>query len=169
MIEIGVVKERLNGGRIAVEFSHIQTEADCVVLQATTGENSVFILPSVGTQVVCWLEAGKNIALGAVFSETEAVPEDVELTGEYRQFGSSVLELKEGMAGMSQGKAVMKLSEGKATLGNEETDLKVILKEVATVLKGMTVATAMGPSGTPLPPTIQAVTKIEGLIDKLFS
>ncbi len=169
MIEIGVVKGRLEDGRVAVEFSHIQTAAECVVLQPTTGKNTVFVLPSVGTQVVCWLEAGKNIVLGAVFSEREPIPEGVKADGEYRQFGSSVLELKEGMAGMKQGKAAMELVDGKAILGNEETNLRVILKEFATALKGLTVSTAMGPSGTPLPPTIEAVTNVEELIGKLFS
>lgn len=169
MIEIGTVKEKQDGGRVMVEFGQLQTEAECVVLQPTTGENSVFVLPSVGTQVVCWLEAGKNVVLGAVFSEKEKVPEAADPDGEYRQFGSSVMELKEGMAGVRQGGAVLELSGEKAALKNDETDLKTILKEFVKTLKGLTVSTAMGPSGTPLPPTIQAVTNIEELIGKLFS
>ncbi|MFR5734263.1 MAG: hypothetical protein ACLUER_00640 [Odoribacter splanchnicus] len=168
MIEIGTVKEKRAGGRVVVGFGQLQTEAECVVVQATTGENCVFVLPAVGTQVVCWLEAGKNVVLGAVFSEAETVPDAADPNGEYRQFGSSVLELKEGTAGMKQGNAILELAGEKATLRNGETDLKSILKEFATALKGLTVSTAMGPSGTPLPQTVQAVTKIEQLIGKLF-
>lgn len=169
MIEIGTVKEKQDGGLVRVEFPHIGTEAECVVLQPTTGENNVFVLPSAGTQVVCWLEAGKNMVLGAVFSETEKVPETADPEGEFRQFGNSISELKEGKVSIKQGEAVFELAGEKATLKNTETDLKTILNELSAALKGLTVSTAMGPSGTPLPPTIQAATKIEQLISKLFN
>lgn len=169
MIEIGIVKEKAESGRVMVEFSHIGTEAECLVVQPTTGGNNVFTLPSVGTQVVCWLEAGKNILLGAVFSETETVPADADPDGELRQFGDAIAELKEGKVSIKQGAAALELTGEKAALRNSETDLKSILKEFSAALKGLTVSTSMGPSGTPLPPTIQAVTKIEQLISKLLN
>lgn len=168
MIETGIVKQKQDGGRVLVEFGHLQTEAECSVLQPTTGANNVFVLPSVGTQVVCWIEAGKNIVLGAVFSDTEKVPDEADQDGEIRQHGDSVLELKEGKASMTQGKATLELAGSKAALKNDQTDLKTILKEFVSALKSLTVSTSTGPSGTPLPPTIQAATKIEQLITKLF-
>lgn len=169
MIEIGTVKEKKDGGQILVEFLHLQTEAECTVIQPTTGANNAFVLPSVGTQVVCWLEAGKNIALGAVFSDTEKTPAAAHPDGEYRQFGDATSELKNGTARLKQGAASLELTGEKATLKNGKTDLKTILKEFSSALKTLTVSTPMGPSGTPLPPTIEAATKIEQLITNLFN
>lgn len=169
MIETGMVKEKKENGFILVEFTHLGTEAECLVLQSTTGENNVFILPSAGTQVVCWMESGKNICLGAVYSRVEKVPDDADPEGELRQFGDCSVQLKEGMAAVKQGEITLELSGEKAALKNADTDLKTVLKEILTALKGLTVSTAMGPSGTPLPPTVQAVTKIEQLVDKLLN
>jgi phage baseplate assembly protein gpV len=169
MIETGEVKERKENGVVLVEFSQLGTEGECLVLQPTTGQNNVFVLPSVGTQVVCWLESGKNICLGALFSAEEKAPDGADPDGELRQFGDSELQLKEGAASVKQGEAALELSGGKAGLKNADTDLKTILKEVLKALKGLTVATSMGPSGTPLPPTQQAVSKIEQLVDKLLN
>lgn len=170
MIEIGTVKEKKAAtGSVLVEFGHLGTEAECPVLQPTTGDNNVFVLPSVGTQVVCWLESGKNMVLGALFSESEKVPEDSDQDGELRQFGDAISEFKEGTVRLIQGAVTFELTGDKASLKNDQTDLKTILSEVLKTLKGLTVSTAMGPSGTPLPPTIQAVTKLEQLVDKLLN
>lgn len=170
MIEIGTVKEKkATAGAVVVEFGHLGTEAECPVVQPTTGDNNVFVLPSIGTQVVVWLEPGKNIVLGTLFSETEKVPGGADPDGELRQFGDASVELKKGTAGMKQGAVAFELSGGKATLKNNETGLKAILKEFLTVFKSLTVSTPMGPSGTPLPPTVQAVTKLEQLVDNLLN
>jgi phage baseplate assembly protein gpV len=153
MIETGTVKSRIRErGAVVVQFYHLQTEAECVVLQATTGGNVSFSLPSVGTQVVCWLESGKNIALGAVFSEVEPVPADADEDGLHLQYGAAILDL----------------SGDKAVLKNDSTDIKTILKQVLSIVKNLTVSTSTGPSGTPLPPTIAAVEQCETLIDTLF-
>lgn len=169
MIETGTVKEKRADGFVVVEFSQLQTEAECLVLQPTTGENTVYVLPAVGTQVVCWLESGKNICLGAVFSNVERVPEDADPEGEYRQFGDCLTSMKEGVAAISQGKISLELKDGKAALKNPDTDLKAVLKAFASALKSLTVATPMGASGTPLPPTLQAVAQIEKWIDQLLN
>lgn len=169
MIETGIVKEKRNGGIVLVEFGHLQTAAECSVLQPTTGKNNVFSLPSAGTQVVCWLESGKNIVLGAVFSDTDKVPAGADPEGEFRQHGDAVLEMKDGAAALKQGAAYLELTGEKAALKNSQTDLKTILNEFAEALKSLTVSTSTGPSGTPLPPTIQAATKIGQLISTLFN
>lgn len=168
MIEIGTVKEKKDGGMIVVEFGHLQTEAECSVLQATTGENNVFALPSVGTQVVCWIEPGKNIALGAIFSETEKVPEAADPNGEFRQYGDVTFEMKNTTARLKQGEAVLEFESGKAVLKNDKAGLKDILNDFLKAVKTLTVATSLGPSGAPLPPTIQAVTKLEQQVANLF-
>lgn len=154
MIEFGTVKSVDPGkAMILVEFVQLSTEANCSVLTPTTGSNKVFHLPSVGTQVVCWLEGGKNIALGCVFSEQDPVPDGVDANTEVRQYGN----------------VSFTLSGGKASLKNDLTGLKTILKDLLTAIKNLTVSTAVGPSGTPLPPTIQAVTSLEEKVNNLLN
>lgn len=143
MIEIGIVKERKDQGIVLVEFGHLGTQAECAVLQPTTGENTTYRMPSIGTQVVCWLESGKNIALGAVFSDDEPVPQEADPDGLHEQYGAMVLEV----------------TGGKASLKNDTADLKTLLNDILTTIKNLTVSTSMGPSGTPLPPTIAAIEK----------
>lgn len=95
MIEFGTVKSvDATKATIVVEFPHLETEATCTVLVPTTGANAVYYLPSVDTQVVCWLESGKNLCLGAVFSEADPVPEDVDENTQVIQYGDSQMILK---------------------------------------------------------------------------
>lgn len=144
MIEIGTVtKHHADRGAINVDFAHLGTSAECVVLQSTSGANNSFILPSIGTQVVCWLESGKNIALGAVFSDSEPVPDEAKAEGYYQQTGEMTFQI----------------SDNKASLKNASNDLKTLLNDILTAIQNLTVSTPMGPSGTPLPPTVQAVQK----------
>lgn len=200
MIETGTVTERRENGRILVDFPHLQTQAECPVLQPTTGENSIFVLPSVGTQVICWLESGKNIVLGAVYSGSEKTPDGADPDGQLHSFGKTSVEIKKDKAAIvndktaleltaesamlrqdtttlelsadkaiiKQDQAVIELSGGKATLKNDQTNLNTILKEILSTLKTISVSTAMGPSGPPLPPTFQAIIKCELLVDKLL-
>ncbi|WP_300727032.1 hypothetical protein [uncultured Rikenella sp.] len=144
MIEIGTVTQHhADRGAVSVDFEHLGTSAECAVLQPTTGEHACFVLPSVGTQVVCWLESGKNIALGALFSDSEPVPSEATAEGYYQQVGNMIFQI----------------SDNKASLKNDSNDLKTILNDILTAIQNLTVSTAMGPSGTPLPPTVQAIQK----------
>lgn len=152
MIEAGTVKKRLEGGKVLVSFEHLGMEAECEVLQPTTGKNTVFRLPCVGTQVVCSLEAGKNFALGAVFSDEEPVPQDADPDG-YRA----------EIAGVT-----VDFTDGKAGLKNGSTDFKTILNDILNTIRNITVSTSMGPSGTPLPPTLQAIEQLSEKVDNLF-
>lgn len=95
MIEFGIVKAvDVNKATILVEFPHLGTEATCTVIVPTTGSNAVYYLPSKDTQVVCWLESGKNLCLGAVFSDADPVPEDVDENTQVIQFGEAQVILK---------------------------------------------------------------------------
>lgn len=152
MIEIGIVKKHEAGGMIEVEFPHLETSALCQVVVPTTGNNNVFILPSIGTQVVASLEDNSNIVLGAIYSDQEPVPAGAVPEGMYLQIGEVVFSIQ----------------ENKVVLKNDLTDVKTILKDVLTIIKNLTVSTSMGPSGTPLPPTITAIQQCEQTISKLF-
>ncbi|WP_304708642.1 hypothetical protein [uncultured Rikenella sp.] len=153
MIEIGTVTQHHAGrGAVSVDFEHLGTSAECVVLQTTAGGNNSFVLPSVGTQVVCWLESGKNIALGAVFSDSDPVPSEATAEGYYRQVG----------------KMTFRIDDDKASLKNASNDLKTLLNDILTAIQNLTVSTPMGPSGTPLPPTVQAIQKAVQDLDNLL-
>ena len=170
MIEIGTVKTVDPGkGMILVEFAQMETEANCSVLVPTTGDNAVFHLPAVGTQVVCWLESGKNLALGCVFSEADPVPGGVDANTEVRQYGKTIMTAKDDTWKVEQDKVSIEFKGNKASLKNDSTGLKTILKDLFTAIKTLTVSTGVGPSGTPLPPTIQKVTQLEQKTDQLFN
>lgn len=153
MIEIGTVTKHLKDrGAVGVQFAHLSTEAECTVLQPTTGENTLFILPSIGTQVVCWLESGKNIALGAVFSESEKPSAEVSAEGLCCQVGGMTFAI----------------DQDKATFENSSTSLRKVLEELLKIVSNLTVSTPNGPSGTPLPPTVQAVEQLKQTLSTFF-
>ncbi|MEG0519374.1 MAG: hypothetical protein RR555_11005 [Bacteroidales bacterium] len=152
MIEAGTVKKHLDGGAVEVEFEHLGTTVECAVLVPVSGDNNIFCLPPIETQVVCSLDDNNNICLGAVYSQQEPVPEEAAKEGYYMQFG----------------KAVFFITENKVVLKNDKTDIKTLFNDLLNIIKNLTVATSMGPSGTPLPPTIQAVEKLSQDIAKLL-
>jgi len=170
MIQYGTIKEvDVSTGSVLVEFEQFETEANCQVLVPTTGSNNVFYLPSVGTQVVCWIEKNKKLVLGAVFSESEQVPEGVDENTELRQFGKTVITSKNDLFKVKQDKISLEFSNNKFILKNDLMALKTVLNDILTAIKNLTVSTSMGPSGTPLPPTLQEVTLLEQNIDKLLN
>ncbi len=63
----------------------------------------------------------------------------------------------------------LEMTSGKLTLKNGASDLKDLLLDIVSMVKQITVSTGVGPSGTPLPPTLtQAqvlVTSINGLFN----
>lgn len=169
MIEIGTVKTVDPAtGTILVEFAQLETEANCSVLVATTGDNVVFHLPAVGTQVVCWLESGKNLALGCVFSSADPVPDGVDANTESRQFGKTVTVAKDDLWKVSQDKITIELTGSKASLKNDSTGFKDILKDLFTLLKTFKSSNGAG-MALPMPPTIQKINQLEQKTDQLFN
>jgi len=170
MIETGTVSEVYpDKAAVLVDFHQLNTTAECLVLQPTTGNNAVFYLPSQGTQVVCWLEGGKKIVLGALFSDADPVPAGVDQDTEIRQFGKSKVTLKDDTLILEQDQVSIELTGNKASLKNTSTGLKTILKDILSAIKTLTVSTGVGPSGTPLPPTIQAVLQLEQKVNNLLN
>ncbi len=58
--------------------------------------------------------------------------------------------------------------EDKMTLEANGVSLKSLLDNIAGVIEQLTVATPAGPSGTPLPPTLQALQQFKTDVSKLF-
>lgn len=56
----------------------------------------------------------------------------------------------------------------KLDIKNDQVGLKDLFQAVADIIKQLTVSTPAGPSGTPLPPTVQAVTQYETNFKKLL-
>ncbi len=56
----------------------------------------------------------------------------------------------------------------KLDIKNDQIGLKDLFQAVADIVKQLTVSTPSGPSGTPLPPTVQAVTQFETNFKKLL-
>jgi phage baseplate assembly protein gpV len=169
MIEFGTVKEvDATKATVVVEFPQLQTEATCTVLVPTTGANAVYYLPSTDTQVVCWIETGKNLCLGAVFSEADPVPDGVDPDTQVQQFGKTKVTSKADSWKVEQDQVSVELVENKASLKNSTTDLKTILNDLIIALKGLMVSTGVGPSGTPLPNTIAALEQVNTKINALL-
>ncbi len=63
----------------------------------------------------------------------------------------------------------MELSSGKVTVKNSTSDLKQLLTDMVDMVMQLTVSTAVGASGTPLPPTITTANDIKNSINGLFN
>lgn len=63
----------------------------------------------------------------------------------------------------------IELKDGKIALKNNGTGLNDILKKIVDAVETLTVSTANGPSGTPLPPTIQRTTELKQLLSNFFN
>lgn len=170
MIEFGIIEEvAVNKATILVDFPHLGTKATCKIMTPATGDNIEYNPPPKGTQVACWLESGKNLAFGCLFSDADPVPEDIDENTKVSQFGSTKTTIKADSWKVEQNNVSMELTGNKAILKNSTTDLKTILKDFSTVIKNLMVSTGVGPSGTPLPPTITALVQLEQKIDNLLN
>jgi len=96
------------------------------------------------------------------------VPAGVDENTERRQFGKSIVTARADEWKVEQDKISIELTGNKASLKNDSTSIKTILNDILTAIKTLTVSTAVGPSGTPLPPTIQKITSVEQDVNNLL-
>jgi hypothetical protein len=59
-------------------------------------------------------------------------------------------------------------TDGKFIIKNDKADLLTIFSDLSSLIKKLQVSTGTGPSGTPLPPTISALDKLETDFKKLL-
>ena len=62
----------------------------------------------------------------------------------------------------------VKMDKGKLKIENNENSLKTLLEDILSIISKITVSTGTGPSGTPLPPTINAINQKKNNIKTLF-
>jgi hypothetical protein len=85
------------------------------------------------------------------------------------KFQDSQVELKDGKASIMQGSSSLEIEGDKVSMNNPGTGLKDLLTKIVDAIKTLTVSTAVGPSGTPLPPTIEKTTELESLLSQFFN
>lgn len=101
----------------------------------------------------------------------EIIFSQVVTEDEYRTtFKDCLLSLKDKIATLSQGDDTkIEINDGKIALINQGQSLSSILSDIVSTIEGLTVSTSMGPSGTPLPPTIQKTKKLSQDLSNLFN
>ncbi len=137
-----------------VKLTDNDLEIEEVLYTATEDNTNGFILiPKEGTNVLIGTIGGDENSLYLVaMDEVQKVHLVIE---------EEILTIdKEGFN--------IELSSGKITVKNSASDLKQLLTDIADMVKQITVSTAVGASGTPLPPTITKADGIKDSINELF-
>lgn len=65
--------------------------------------------------------------------------------------------------------ALFSLKGGKISIVNSDTGMNDILTLIVDTIEQLTVSTSMGPSGTPLPPTIKSTTELKQKLNQFFN
>ena len=84
-------------------------------------------------------------------------------------FQDCTIKMEEETLTISQGEAIIEISGGKLAVINNGTGLNELLTKIVDAIATLTVSTAVGPSGTPLPPTIQKTTELTNLLKQFFN
>ena len=84
-------------------------------------------------------------------------------------FQDCTIKMEEEKLTLSQGDAMVEISGGKLAVVNNGTGLNELLTKIVDAIATLTVSTAVGPSGTPLPPTIQKTTELTDLLKQFFN
>lgn len=95
----------------------------------------------------------------------------VKLTsdGIVTNFQNSTVTLQEDALAIEQGTAKIAMEDGKVSWTNNATGLNDLLKKIHDIISNLTVSTATGPSGTPLPPTVLALQELDTLLGNFFN
>ncbi len=138
-----------------VKLTDNDLELEEVMFSATEENTNGFILiPRQETNVLIGTIGGDENSLYVVaMDEVQKVKLVIE--------GETLIIDKDGFN--------MELSNGKVTVKNSTSDLKQLLTDVVDMVMQLTVSTAVGESGTPLPPTITQANDFKNSINGLFN
>lgn len=93
----------------------------------------------------------------------------ISLTGDLRDVMMLEASEYESISYVQDGiEFTMDSKTGKFTIKNDKYNMYDLVADFCSAIKMLTVSTPNGPSGTPLPPTIQAVTQIETKFKQLL-
>lgn len=122
-------------------------EVSGVKLKATVSdaENYILVTPAIGSDVLMVSDTGTADGLTVVQIDE---PKKIEI-----KYGGLTFLLDD---------------DKKVTIKNNDASMIDVLDDVAKIIKELKVYTAMGPSGTPLPDNIAAVTQWQLKYKKLF-
>lgn len=84
-------------------------------------------------------------------------------------FQDCTVKMEDGALTISQGEMIIELKDGKLSITNSGTGLNELLEKIVDAIATLTVSTAVGPSGTPLPTTIQKTTELTNLLKLFFN
>lgn len=132
----------------ACTIGYAGLEIDDVKLKATGAEldNKLLITPKVGTRAL----------VGS-------------LSGDFRELVLLRCDEPEQIAYTYDGLEVLiDSTDKKVSVKNADTSLIDLFASIKDVITNLTVATSTGPSGTPLPPTIEAINQFYNDAEKLF-
>lgn len=89
--------------------------------------------------------------------------------GMVTKFQNSTVALQEDALAIEQDTAKIVMKNGKVSWTNNSTGLNDLLKKIHDIIQNLTVSTASGPSGTPLPPTVLALQELNTLLTNFFN
>lgn len=145
-LPINAIVKKVTGDTCEVELKGGLVLTD-VKLKATIGESDYVILtPKVGSTVTV-------LSLSGSLDNLTVIKIDQLDKMEYKQAGLNVL---------------VDSTDGKVSIKNNQVSFFDIMKDLGALLKQFKVFTPNGPSGTPLPPTITAITQFETKLNQLL-
>lgn len=136
----------VEGDTCTIKINATLTVTDVKLKATVGGNNHIVATPKVGSYV-------KMLSLSGDADNFTVIKIDEIEKLEYKQDG---LEL------------TVDSTDGKVAIKNSEVSLFEILNDLSGLLKQLKVSTPMGPSGTPLTLTVQALTKFETDLDKIL-
>ena len=167
-------------GKVSVKaFQELEAGVESVIDEKTTYKKSIVANKDKIEAVADYSTEDETKSLKTTISEEGVVTEinlgDTEYKNTIDEGKSEVsfkdckITMEDKRVEVSQGKISIELKNGKITVKNNGTGLNDILGKLVDAIKTLTVATAMGPSGTPLPPTIQKTVELEQLLNQFFN
>ena len=111
---------------------------------------------------------GEGIKVEAVYDD-KSYSTEINSESSVTKFQNSTVTLQENALAIEQDTAKIAMENGKVSWTNNATGLNDLLKKIHDIIQNLTVSTASGPSGTPLPPTVLALQELNTLLTNFFN
>lgn len=111
---------------------------------------------------------GEGIKVQATYDD-KSYSTEINSESSVTKFQNSTVTLKENSLTIEQDTAKIAMENGKVSWTNNNTGLNDLLKKIHDIIQNLTVSTASGPSGTPLPPTVLSLQELNTLLTNFFN